>query len=156
MAIAIVQWEKMRPDHGIGSVGGGSFRDRANRTGWLDLVCEREGGVEDDFRVLFLGSREDGGTIKWNGEWRQEKQVCWEERREELSFVMCLRYWVAIQMKMTCWSYSLGLTIREVILKLWEWVIWPAKDRLTVSPDKTGIDFKWSVCNPGRVKRLPF
>lgn len=33
MAIAIVQWEKMRPNHGIGSVGGGSFRDRANGTG---------------------------------------------------------------------------------------------------------------------------
>lgn len=81
-------------------VGGRSFRDKTNRTGWWDAICEKEGGV--CFQVPLLGHGEDGGTVKWDEEWRQEKQVCREERNEELSFVICLMYWVTIQMEIIC------------------------------------------------------
>lgn len=61
MAVAVVQWERMRPKPGTGRVGGEV--SEIETTG-LAVICEREGGVKNVFRVLLLSNREDGGTIK--------------------------------------------------------------------------------------------
>lgn len=131
MAIAIVQWESMRPKPEYWQCWWGSFRGRTNRTVWLDTVCERGGGAEDDFRVCFWVLGRIVGLLNEMGS--GDRRSRFDKRKGVRSWVLSCA-WITglpsrwrrpVEVTRVVW----GSPSEKWSLKLWEWVKMACKVR---------------------------